>query len=374
MNKQIIKIVVFTLLFLYFTPCVVKADEYTQLEEYNFSDINDIIDEASDDIDINFTEMIKKVISGESTGIFKELFLALKEKIFSEVGSEKSIIGKIIVLAVISAFFSNFASVLKNDTISETGFFIVYMILVIILVSGFKIALDIVSDVITVILEFMSALVPAYFLSVGVVSGATAVGFYELTLVLIMAVNWVYLNFILPLINMYVLICLVNNISNEDYFSKTADIIKSIIEWTSKTMIGTVMGINVIQSIILPSVDEAGGGAFRKIIGVIPGIGNSVESVAEILLSSGILIKNGIGVAAIIVIVVICIVPVVKLLAITTMYKISAAVIQPVTDKRIINCVDCVAGASVILFKSIITVIFLFIVTIAIVCMSTNVV
>ena len=374
MGKTIkLTLLIFTL-FICSSPNVVKAEDYTQLDEYDFSDVEDILSDSLGDVEIDFYETVKKVISGESDSVFEELFVLIINKIFSQVSSQKNILGSIIMIAVMAAFFSNFTSVLKNNSISETGFFAVYMLLITLLIAGFKISSDIASSVISSVLEFMGALMPAYFLSVGVISGTTAVGFYEITLMLITTVDWIYLNFIIPFVNIYVLISLVNNVSQEDYFSKTAEIIKTIIDWTCKTVFATVLGINVIQSMILPSVDLVKNGSLKKIIGAIPGIGNSAESVTEILLSSGILIKNGIGVVAVIFIIILCAVPVIKLIIITVMYKASAALVQPVSDKRITNCVDCVATATSVLLKTVLNVVFLFIITIAIICVSTNII
>ena len=53
-------------------------------------------------------------------------------------------------------------------------------------------------------------------------------------------------------------------------------------------------------------------------------------------------------------------------------YKLSAAVIQPISDKRIINCISVTADACVLLFNTVLVGLVLFVITITIIAMSTT--
>ena len=107
-----------------------------------------------------------------------------------------------------------------------------------------------------------------------------------------------------------------------------------VIAWGLKTMMGLVIGIQLIQGLILPFVDAAKMGGLKKILSFIPGIGSGASTAAQMVVGSGVLIKNGIGAAALVVILVLCAVPVVKLTVLTLMYRLAAAVIQPISDPR----------------------------------------
>jgi stage III sporulation protein AE len=78
-------------------------------------------------------------------------------------------------------------------------------------------------------------------------------------------------------------------------------------------MVGLVLGFHLIQSMVLPYVDSLKTGAVQKIIGVIPGIGQGVNSVAQMMLGSGVLIKNTIGAAGIILLLILSMIPLLKL-------------------------------------------------------------
>lgn len=184
--------------------------------------------------------------------------------------------------------------------------------------------------------------------------------------------EWVFLRIVLPLIEVYVILMLVNHISKEDYLSKLAGLLKTAVEWIMKTMLGLVIGMNLIQGMILPLVDTVKTSAVRKVISVIPGIGSGADAVTEVVLGSGILIKNGIGVAALVILVILCAMPVLKLTVLSLLYHGAAAVVQPVSDKRITESVSGVADGVMMLLKVIFHVALLFIITVAVVCVSTN--
>ena len=67
-----------------------------------------------------------------------------------------------------------------------------------------------------------------------------------------------------------------------------------------------------------------------------------------------------------------CVVPLVQMGAVALMYKLAAAVIQPVSDKRIVGCVECVGDGCRLLMRVVFTVGLLFLLTIVIVSYVTG--
>ena len=85
-----------------------------------------------------------------------------------------------------------------------------------------------------------------------------------------------------------------------------------------------------------------------------------------------VLIKNGIGMAGAVISVAICAVPIFQMLIMALMYKLAAALVQPVSDKRITTCISGVSEGYEIMVKVIFTAGLLFMITIAIVAASTS--
>lgn len=140
------------------------------------------------------------------------------------------------------------------------------MVTVAIMVTMFEEFSIIAAQLVKLLLKFVGGMIPAYFLSVAIVGQAAAAGFYQLTLVIIEVCQFVFLKITLPAIKIYMAISLVNNISREDFLSGTTHVIENFINFVNKTMVGIVTGLNIIQGLILPSVDMAKNTTIKKFI------------------------------------------------------------------------------------------------------------
>lgn len=105
---------------------------------------------------------------------------------------------------------------------------------------------------------------------------------------------------------------------------------------------------------------------------MIPGVGNVFNSVSDLVLGSAILIKNSIGVAALLVLAVLCLIPAAKLVLFSLSYKLAAAVIQPVSDVRIVECISSVGEGMFLLMKTMVVSGILFWLTLAVMCAATG--
>ena len=104
----------------------------------------------------------------------------------------------------------------------------------------------------------------------------------------------------------------------------------------------------------------------------LPAIGDAIGGVTEVILGTAVLMKNGIGAAGAIICICICAVPVFQIFVMTVLYKLVAALIQPVSDRRIVGCLSAVGDGSSLLLKMVFMTGILFLLTIAIVTATTT--
>ena len=97
-----------------------------------------------------------------------------------------------------------------------------------------------------------------------------------------------------------------------------------------------------------------------------------IEGGSSTVLGAGTVIKNSIGVAAIIVLLIVCAIPVIKLVVFTIMFKLTAAAIEPIADKRLVKAVNGASNAIGYLTIITLVAVSLFVLMLAIICISTN--
>ena len=76
-----------------------------------------------------------------------------------------------------------------------------------------------------------------------------------------------------------------------------------------------------------------------------------MESVIKTMGGSAVLIKNGVGAAGLLVLVLLFLVPAMKLVVLVFFYMIAQAIVQPVADKRMLQCLHSVSEGILLLLK-----------------------
>lgn len=345
-------------------------DDYEEdLDNYDFKKINDSL--KSENID--FENMVKRLAKGDSKGIFYELLMAVFNKFTYDLVYNKTTIIKIIVIAVVSSLFTNMSLVLKKSDMGETGFYVTYILMITILAGGFGVIVEMVRDFSNNIIIFMNALIPTFLLSLTAMGfNTSAVAFGSLILTGIALIEKLIVNLVLPAINIYVILKLLNNIAEEDYLTKFAELVKTVVLWIIKGIMGFVIGGGVVQGIMLPTVDLGKKNIFTKIINILPG-GDALTGVESIIATTGNVIKNAIGSAGLIAIAVLCLFPIIKMLIYIFIYKFLNAVVWPIADKRLSMGIDAVSEGVNMLYKTTLAMGLMLFISVAVACFSTGV-
>lgn len=343
------------------------------LEEFDFSELNDNLRKLFPGEKITFQQVVETLMTGNLKETGQMLLQYGKDQIGYEFRTNRMNLVYMLLIAIIAAVFTNFSNALQNRQVSEISFYVLYLLLITMCLNSFRIAISGLEEKMEVLLDFMRLLCPGYFLSVAISSGSSSsLMFYNLVLFLIYLVEMVIFRFLIPVVNVYIMIQIMNYLLGEDMLSELAELIKKGISWILKTLLGCVIGINVIQGLLAPAIDSLKRSSLTKSLSAIPGIGNTFGSVTDVVLGTAVLIKNGIGMAGAVLLLMICLVPVLQMAIMTFFYKLAAALVQPVSDSRITGCISSVSEGYELMLQMLVTTMTLFLVTIAVVAAATN--
>ena len=343
------------------------------LSEFDFDEIEDSLRRMFPREKISFSEVVSELMSGDIAGVGKIFVEYLSDRIFYEFRYNRENLVYMLLVALTAAVFTNFAGAFQNRQVSEISFYILYMLLITLCLTAFRIAIQGLEEQLDSLLDFMRVLCPSYFLAVAFASGSvTSLFFYNVILFLIYAVEIVVVRFLLPVINVYIMVQVLGNLTGEDFLSEFAGLLQKIVSWILRTLLAGIIGINVVQGLLAPAVDTLRRSALTRTAEALPWVGNAVGGTAEVVLGTAVLIKNGIGMAGAIITVLICAVPVLRMLILAFLYRLAAALVQPVSDKRITGCISSVSEGYELLVRVIFTAGVLFLLTIAVVAASTS--
>ena len=358
-----------------FLPMNVRATDVEEelSSKYEFSEIDEMLEQLFPDEKINFKNTIVGLISGDLEFSFDLIKNLIGDQLAYEIDSSKTGIIHILLLVIIAAIFANFSGVFKSTQVAEISFSMLYMLLITICLNNFRILVEAAAANVGQMIEFMKLLGPLYFMAVAVATGSsTSVTFYQLVLLLVFLIEILIRSFLIPMTQIYMVIRILDEFSPEIQLSKFAELLETIISWSLKTLTAGIIGLNVIQGLLTPAIDSVKRSLLTKGGEAIPIVGDAIGGAAEVVLGTAVLIKNGIGVAGMIICLVVSLVPIIKIAITSLLYQLIAALIQPISDKRMVNCVSSVADGSKILLRIVFTTGVLFLITIAVVATTTG--
>ncbi len=341
------------------------------LEDMQLEEIQKMVDGMLGEESFSLIQAIQNLMSGKDAFNKEKVLKMVGQAVFSQFDKQKKLVSQALILVLLAALFSNFAQIFDRGQVGEVSFYIVYLLLFTLLLNGFYSLSSQLEERIYGLLELMRGITPAYYLAVTAASGVTSAAmFYQMVLILAAAAQWVILAFVLPCTGLYVLLEMVNGLSKEESLSKLAGFFRTLVEWALKTMMGVVMGMQVIRGLVAPVIDELRRSVLGKTASAIPGVGNALNAVTEIILASAVLVRNCLGVAFVLVLLVWGVSPLIQYGICALLYKFAAALAQPISDKRLVGCLGIMGEGCSLLLKILFTTELLCMITIAVLAVS----
>jgi stage III sporulation protein AE len=320
---------------------------------------------------ITFQHLLNKLMSGEWSELAGMFVQYISDALSYELRHSKNSMIELLVLIITATLFSNLANVFQSKQVSEVGFLCIYMMILAICLKQFQILTDLAAMNVMRILEFMKVLAPVYFFAIAIsIGSSTSVSFYHFILLLFFVIDLVVLNFLIPMVQLYFMMRLLGEFSPEVSLSKFANFLETMIKGCLKLMTGGAVGANIIQALLVPTIDALKRGVLLKGGASLPFIGNLFGQTTEILIGTAVLVKNGIGVVGMIVCIAMCIGPVIQIGISALMYQLIAAVLEPVADKRMVNCISSVGDAGKLLLKVVYTTALVFLLLMVVVSVT----
>lgn len=375
--KGIIAALLVSLLFPFFPA---QAEEETEadipemMEEYlEIEAIQDELFRSTDSDEFSFSDAVKKMLTGQIPLDLSRLPAYLSDVLFGELKQQKKLAVQILIIVLASAVFTNFIKVFDNSQIAEISFYVMYLLISALLLKSFMDMNQIAADTCNAMNRFMKVLLPSYLATVVLCAGSvSAIGFYQITVLGMNLLQVVILRFVFPLIHFYLILLLLNQMGKEDYFSQLVGLIETGINWIIKTMMGVVIGLQAVQCLIAPAVDSMKNSALHRLAKTIPGVGSLLDTAVETVAGSAVIIKNAVGVAGILALAFICLVPLVKLAGCIFMFKLLCSLIQPVSEKRMVEGIESISRSTGMLLRLLVAALSIFIVSLAMITASVK--
>lgn len=311
-------------------------------------------------------EFIKNGNGGFSVS---KLCNALTNYMFKEIGASLKLMISLIIIAIVCALLNNLQTAFSNESLSNIAYFACYSMLIIFIAKSFYIGLELCKGTITKITDFMAALIPVLMTLLASVGGFSQAAMLDP--IIIGAINLsarIYINFIIPLILLSFVLQFVNNISEEYKINKLTKLLNQIAVWAQGITMTIFIGIISIRGMVSKTLDQVTAKTAKFAVdNFVPIIGKCLSDAISTVAGYSLLLKNALSSLGLIVILIIVIFPIVKLAILALLYRFTAAIIEPISDSRLVNCISSVGDSLVLITTCLISVSVMFFIMIAII-------
>ena len=370
---QIVGILFFILFFTSISVLTLQAQTTQKEEEIDITALSRKIEQLDERDYPDFASIFQKLVSMRFTEAAQVIGQWMTGAVLQEIFSSKIFIGELAGILLFASVFSNISSAFQSYGVSDSGFLISYFLVFSIIFTNFTVMIAMFKDTVVLLSSFLKVLLPVYTLAVSLSGNlSTGIVFYEYFMIVVLFLNWIFLNVFLPLLQYYFLLELISHFSQKQNISKLCEGLYFLLAKGIQVIFFLLFGFHLLETMIAPSFDSAKNSILNKMIGLIPGAGSIVQSVAGTAIGSSLVIKNAVGAAGILFLLIFLLLPLVKLFIYIFLYFLLSVVLEPIADERFILCINAAVKCGTLMIKVLCMSSVLFIVVIALTSLTTN--
>lgn len=323
---------------------------------------------------IDFDSILKSLLKGEEFIKGSDILNGILKIFFYEVIQNASILIKILILTIICSILINIQTTFENDSVGEIAFFICYIVLIGFALKSFTNAMDVGIETIDKMVVFMQALLPTLITLLLIVGGITSSAIFQpIILGTISIVSTLMKDLIIPLVFFSTVIGLISNISPRIHVTKLSGLLRQISIGIVGITLTIFIGIISIQGLTTAKVDGVSIKTMKFAVDkFVPIVGKFLSDAMDTVVGCSVLLKNAIGMIGVIILFLITLIPAIKIIALIFLYKLGAAFIEPISNKRIVSCLSEISNSLVVLLAVVSSVGMMFFIAITIIVSAGN--
>ncbi|WP_234987214.1 stage III sporulation protein AE [Bacillus sinesaloumensis] len=313
-------------------------------------------------------------IRGEKELSLKEWMLGLVKFVFHELITNGKLLSTLIMLTIFSMFLQTLQNSFEKSTVSKVAYSIVYMVLIIIALNSFRVAIMYTEEAIQTMINFILALVPLLLALVASSGGIASAAFFHPLILFLMNTSGLLIQYIvLPLLFMSALLSIVSTLSEQYKVTQLAQLLRNVSIGIIGVFLTIFLGVISVQGTTTAVADGITIRTAKFITGnFIPVIGRMFTDATDTVISASVILKNTVGIFGVVILLLIAVFPAIKVLSLAIIYKLAAALLQPLGGGPVIACLDIISKSVVYIFAALAIVSLMFFLSITVIIAAGN--
>lgn len=325
--------------------------------------------------DFRSGSFIKDVAKGNFKFSLPDILKGILKLLFHELFTNMSLLIKLLVVIAFCAILKNMQASFMQESTGELAFYVCYIVMVTMMLAGFQNVLQMGKNIIDSMVSFMHATIPVLISLLVSTGNMTSAGIFQPFMITMVEISATLLkNIFIPLVYFSAVLSVVDNISDKLHITKLAGFLKQAVAWSLGAVLTIFIAIVALQGAMGAVVDGVTSKTAKFAISTIIPVGGKILSdAAESIIGCTLLIKNATGLAAMLGIIAIVLMPILKMLAIIILYRLTIVIAQPLSDGRITSCLSELTSSMTLLLGIVTSVTFMFIISITVMISAGNI-
>jgi len=378
------KIILFLFVFLLTGQASVFAqDEGEDVQDYILSEIslegveqywNELQQEYGDYLPELDKITVYEFIKNEGSLSLKNIFLGFIHYLFHELILNGKLLGSLLMLTLFSMLLQTIHTAFESSSVSKIAYFVIYAVLILIALNSFYVSVSYTEDAIRMMTSFMIGLIPLILGLMATFGNIVSISFFHPMIIFLINVSGVLISkIILPLLFLSALLMIVSSLSEKYKVTQLATLFKNVSMGILGVFLTIFLGVISVQGSASAIQDGVAMKTAKFITGnFIPVVGRTFTDATDTILSASLLLKNTIGIVGLCIVLFIALFPAIKILAVALIYKITAALLQPVGDGPVISALNTISNYILLILASLLTITLMFFLAIVIIIVASN--
>lgn len=350
-----------------------------QQKNLNLQELETFLQEVDEEVqsylpEISFAKIIESFKKGDLNLSPHQIMDGIARYFIREVTAHLSLLGKLLIIAVICCVLQNLQSAFEQGTIARLAHFVCFLAIITIALGSFKAAAAAGFESIDKMVTFMKLLLPVLLVLLTALGGLTSVTLLQPSLLVFLSFMSTFTQgIIFPLIYLNAVLAIVNNLTDRYKVSRLASLVKQLTKVGIGLVLTLFIGVITVEGVAGAVVDGVTLRTAKFVTGAfVPVAGSMFADALDAVIGGSLLLKNAVGLTGVLVLGTIIIFPVLKILAVAIIYRLAAALLQPLGDSLIADTLEDLAGSLFLAFAAILSVAIMFFLTIVIIVGMAN--
>jgi stage III sporulation protein AE len=314
-------------------------------------------------------------LQGDKSFSIKGWMAGLAKFAIQELAANGKLLGTLLLLTIFSAFLQSLHHAFEQTSVSKAAYAVIFMVLIILALNSFRVAADYAAGAIDSMTQFMFALIPLVLALIASSGGVASSALFHPLLIFLMNTSGLLVkNVVLPLLFLALVLHIASSLNDQYKATQLAGLLQKAGIGILSIFMTVLIGVISLQGTASAVADGVAVRTAKFVTGnFVPVVGRMFTDAADTVLTASLLLKNAIGLAGVAIILIIAAFPAIKIFIIALIYKLAAALLQPVGNGPVIACLDAISKVMLYVFASLAIISFMFFLSITIVIVSGNI-